>query len=291
MVKYSGLQGGVCMTHELNVPLDFQMDMKYYLDNDATEKPGKQYPTHIHDTLEIYILFEGDISFMVENSLYKLKPMDMIITKPNEVHNCIINSNTIHKHACFWFDPSNDFLFSALLAHEFGEGNLCTPRPEDAEKIREICLSFERAAAEQDKKRQLCLCFELLYYVEKNLGAEAMCAEVLPKLLREILEDIRDNLCHIHTLGYFEEKYFISTSTLHRLFYKYMRVSPKVYLESKRLAYSRLLLERGMSVGEACETAGFSDYSNYIRVFRTRFGMTPLRYRNLKQQPVSESNK
>ena len=271
------------MIHDLNVPLDFNMDMKYYLRTSEAEPVVKNFPTHIHDTLEIYILLEGDASFMVENSLYKLKPMDIIITKPNEIHNCILNSATCHKHACFWFDPSNDFWFSAFLAHDFGEGNLCTPSAVDAERIKEICLAFEKASSEQDKKRELCLCFELLYHIERNLG-EGTRAEVLPRLLCEILEDIRDNLCHIHTLGYFEEKYFISTSTLHRLFSKYMRVSPKVYLESKRLAYSRLLLERGMSVGEACEAAGFSDYSNYIRVFRTRFGMTPLRYRNLKQQ-------
>ncbi len=281
------------MFHELNVPLDFHMDMKYYLRNSDKEYVVGQFPTHIHDTLEIYILLEGDASFMVENNLYRLDPMDIMITKPNEVHNCILNSNTCHKHACFWFEPSCDFLFSSFLAHKFGEGNLCTPSAADAEKIREICLEFDKASANEDKKRELCLCFELLYYIERNLGAKAQ-AEVLPKLLREILDDIQQNLCHIHTLGYFEEKYFVSTSTLHRLFYKYMRVSPKVYLESKRLAYSRLLLERGMSVGEACEAAGFSDYSNYIRVFRTRFGMTPLRYRNMKQQQyvsASQSNK
>ena len=271
------------MIHELNVPLDFDMGVQYYLMNSEAQHAERKFPTHIHDKLEIYILFEGDVSFMVENSLYKLKPMDVVITKPNEVHNCILNSDTRHRHACFWFDPSCEFLFSAFLAHDFGEGNLCSPCAADAEKIRDICFELEKASADEDKKRQMCLCFELLYHIEKNLGT-ATSGEVLPKLLREILDDIQENLCHIHTLGYFEGKYFISTSTLHRLFYKYMRVSPKVYLESKRLAYSRRLLERGRSVGEACETAGFSDYSNYIRVFRTRFGMTPLRYRNLKQQ-------
>ena len=271
------------MYHELNIPLDFYMDMSYYLNNSDKEYMVRQFPAHIDDRLEIYILLEGDASFVVENSLYKLKPMDIIITKPNEVHHCILNSKTRHRHACFWFDPSCDFLFSSFLTHEFGEGNLCTPSMDDAEKIKEICLEFEQASAKEDKKRELCLCLELLYYIERNLGVGSN-AEVLPKLLREILDDIQQNLCHIHTLGYFEEKYFISTSTLHRMFYKYMRVSPKVYLESKRLAYSRLLLERGMSVGEACETAGFSDYSNYIRVFRKRFGMTPLRYRNSKRQ-------
>ena len=282
MVKCDGLRGE-SVIHELNVPLDFHMDVQYDPVNSESAHAEGESPMHIHDKLEIYVQLEGEASFMVENNLYRLKPMDVLILKPNEVHSCILDSDENQRHACFWFDPSCDFLFSAFLAHDLGAGNLCTPCTEDAEKIREICFALEKASANEDKKYQMCLCFELLYYAEKSLAFGSQ-AEMLPKLLREILDDIQENLCHIHTLGYFEEKYFIGTGTLHRLFYKHMRVSPKVYLESKRLAYSRLLLERGMSVGEACETAGFSDYSNYIRVFRTRFGMTPLRYRNWKQQ-------
>ena len=56
-------------------------------------------------------------------------------------------------------------------------------------------------------------------------------------------------------------------------------VLSKMYLETKKLAYSRMLLKEGMPVADACSLAGFSDYSNFIRLFRLRFGITPNKYK------------
>ena len=64
------------------------------------------------------------------------------------------------------------------------------------------------------------------------------------------------------------------------MFRKYLKTSPKSYLETKRLAYSRILLRQGKSVVDACAESGFSDYSNYIRLFKRRFGITPNKYRD-----------
>lgn len=181
---------------------------------------------------------------------------------------------------CFWFDPSEDFLFSDFLAHDFGENNVCSPTPEDAARIAEICRELYDVSKEGgDKVSEFHLGLQLLYYVRKNLGTHGQSL-VIPEMLRRILDDIHTDLPSIHSLSYFFDKYFISPSTLSRLFRKYLRTSPKVYLETKRLAYSRVLLRRGMSVAEAAEAAGFPDYSNYIRLFRNRFGVTPLQYRN-----------
>ena len=275
--------------HQINIPLTCDFNMKYYFQNSKESCAAGKFPPHIHDSLEIYILLEGEASFMVERSLYKLRPMNIVITKPNEMHNCIFNSVSCHKYACFWFEPSNDFLFHDFLMHDFGDGNLCVPCEQDAQKIESLCRSLDEGSANGDKKWILCQALQLLYYIGKNLNA-APYDEVLPKLLRTILDDIHVNLCSIRSLSYFEEKYYIGTDMLNRLFQNFLRISPKVYIESKRLAYSRLLLERGMSVNEVCETAGFSDYSNYIRIFRTRFGVTPLQYRlqKIRGETVAE---
>jgi len=38
-------------------------------------------------------------------------------------------------------------------------------------------------------------------------------------------------------------------------------------------------LRNGASVAEAALKSGFSDYSNYIQLFKKQFGITPLCYR------------
>lgn len=266
--------------YKTQAPITADFYMEYYLNRSEKISAAQVFPPHVHDVLELYILLEGDASFVVEQSLYRLSPGDIVISKPNEMHNCILNTDSTHKHLCFWFDPSCDFLFSDFLAHSFGEGNVCTPTPEDFERIREICLELNRVSeGGGDPQTEFHLAVQLLYYIRRNLG-DSGHSEVLPELLQNILVDIHDDLPSINSLSYFTDKYFISASTLSRLFRKYLRTSPKVYLETKRLAHSRILLKRGRSVAEACAEAGFPDYSNFIRLFRTRFGMTPLQYRN-----------
>ena len=266
--------------YNLNAPITSDFSMRYYLHESDRIENARSYPPHVHDILEFYILLDGDVSFMVEHRLYKLSPGDIVISKPNEMHNCVINTDSSHKHLCFWFDPDCDFLFSEFLAHDFGENNVCTPTPEDRVCIFDIChLLYETSQKGTDKIGEFHLAMQLLYYIRRNLS-QSSGSENLPDLLQKILADIHTDLTNINSLSYFFDKYFISPSTLSRLFRKYLRTSPKVYLETKRLAYSRILLKRGLSVADACVEAGFPDYSNYIRLFRSRFGMTPLQYRN-----------
>lgn len=266
--------------YKVHAPITSDFSMEYYLNRSEKITTARVFPPHVHDVLELYILLEGDASFVVEHSLYRLSPGDIVISKPNEMHNCILNTDSTHKHICLWFAPDCDFLFSDFLAHDFGSGNVCRPSTEDFEKIREICLELHQTSREgNDKQGELRLAIDLLYYIRRNLGAGER-SEALPPLLQNILTDINNELTSINSLSYFMDKYFISASTLSRLFRKYLRTSPKVYLETKRLAYARILLKRGLSVADACAEAGFPDYSNFIRLFRTRFGVTPLQYRN-----------
>ena len=74
---------------------------------------------------------------------------------------------------------------------------------------------------------------------------------------------------------------------MRELFRKYFQMTPKTYLENRRLAYSRELLREGRSVTDACVESGFPDLSNYIRLFRTRFGMTPSQYRRADAKDFS----
>ena len=99
------------------------LQMRHYLSDEGTTYPAHRFPPHLHDDVEFYVLLDGDTSFMVEHSLYHLKSGDVIVTIPNEMHNCVLNTQSVHKHLCFWFSPPNQFLFDSFLNRPFGEGN------------------------------------------------------------------------------------------------------------------------------------------------------------------------
>ena len=261
-----------------NIPSVNNYEVRYYFSDKTKTYNAKVFPHHIHDRLEIYILLEGNVSFAVESSVYKVNPGDAIITKPNETHNCILETDSTHKHLCFWFDCENEFLFSDFLSHDFGKNNLISPSKQDKEKL--LCLYEElRTCGEKGGKRyEFLLLLQILDLLGKSLS-HTLAPQQMPPELKSILADINDNFLAIKSLEYFTEKHFISQSTLNRLFRTYLRTTPGLYLEAKRLAHSRLLLKKGKSVLAACMESGFSEPSNYIRLFKKRFGITPGQYR------------
>ena len=268
------------MAHEnykLKIPTVSSFEADYYFSEDNDTLPARIFPAHVHDTMELYILLEGDASFIVESTLYRLSAGDAIISKPNEIHNCVLNSMSVHKHLCFWFDASCAFLFSDFLSHEFGENNLLSPTAEDKAILQELYARLKAASDNKDERKQFYLMLEMLEIFRRSIVKEND-RHNMPPLLQVILDDMNKNFRTIASLGYFSQKYFVSQSTLNRLFKEYLHTTPKLYLETKRLAYSRVLLREGETVLTAAMNAGFSDYSNYIRLFKKRFGMTPRKY-------------
>ena len=226
------------MQYRIMAPGSGGFEMQFYADTSDKVQEKRDYPAHIHDCLEVYLLVQGDVSFLVEGHLYHLQAGDAVISKPNELHNCILNTASPHRHFCFWFDA--------------------------AENGGEMLLQYAKAV-------------ELLALWQQNLACAA--GSDLPDVLQMILRDIEQDLPHIRRLSYFTEKYFISLSTLGRLFRVHLGTSPKAYLEDKRLALARARMRAGARVNEACDAAGFGDLSDFIRSFRRRFGITPAVYR------------
>ena len=264
--------------HVLRVPDISGFEAGYYFRFDEKVYVAQNFPPHMHDMLEFYVLLEGDVSFMVEHSLYHLQPGDVIVTKPNEIHNCILNTESAHKHLCLWVCPGNEPLVGDFLQHDFGKDNLLSPG--EGEK-KELLVLYEKLHAQSEKggiRGEFSLILQILELFSTALSSAAP-PQRIPAELQNILEDINRNFLTIEGLGYFTQKHFISQSTLNRLFRHYLHTTPGLYLEAKRLAHSRVLLKKGKSVLAACMESGFSDPSNYIRLFKKRFGMTPGQYR------------
>lgn len=263
----------------LTVPDVCGYKVKYYYSNKISEENPRNWIPHLHDTLELYVLIEGDVSFSVESSLYKLSAGDAIISKPNELHNCILNTRSVHRHLCFWFDTSAGFIFDEFIKHDFGVGNHIKPDSEAKERLILIYDSLVEANESGDRHAEFYLTLEMLGIFRKFIGSDSDSTG-LPCIMQDIMSDINTNLKSIKNLDYFTAKYFLSQSTLYRMFKTYLNTTPKLYIETKKLAYSRKLLKEGSSVGEAALESGFSDVSNFIRLFKKRFFITPKEYKD-----------
>ena len=279
------------MLYRIQTPELPPFEMEYYGALTEVAQSPRIYPPHVHDTLELYILVEGDVSFMVEDRLYRMESGDILVTKPNELHHCILNSRSPHRHFCFNFRANSDFLCADLLAHAYGKDNLISPTAEEKKKILTLCEDL-LSADESGRSALVCYSYavRLIASVTESLRPTAetrVPKDELPPVLRSLLNDLNEGFATCDGFEALCEKYFISQSTLNRLFRKHLQTTPRHYLEGKRLAYSRVLLCEGKRVTEVVEEAGFGDCSHYIRIFHARFGMTPLQYQRSHAEPLA----
>ena len=236
---------------------------------------------HVHGCYEIYIHVGGDITFLHGQDIHKIAPYDVIFSRPGDVHYCIYKGATIHNHYCIWFDGASalsDFVKNMSIPPHIRLAN--TERLQALLKIlEEDCNPYLRTA----------------YFTEllALLGTDARSkeTEISPSdsKLNEILTYVGEHYLEDLSSADIATRFFISESTLNRLFRTSVGMSPFKFIEAKRISYAEKLLCSGYSVTDACFRAGFSDCSRFIIKFKEKFGITPKRYQQALR--VSKENK
>ena len=76
-----------------------------------------------------------------------------------------------------------------------------------------------------------------------------------------------------------EDLFFSKYYILHE-FKKKTGISLYKYIIKRKLEYSKTLIESGMPIKEVYHHCGFGDYSNFFKVFKREYGLTPKQYYN-----------
>jgi AraC-like DNA-binding protein len=77
-----------------------------------------------------------------------------------------------------------------------------------------------------------------------------------------------------------------STSVFKKEFTEYYGTSPGKWLTQRRLDHARRLIETSSkSVSEVAFSAGFENLSHFSRIFKEKYGVSPLQFKN---QPTDQ---
>ena len=252
-----------------------------YILEHAAPKPTFPKP-HSHDCYEFYINFAGDVSFLVNDKLYAVQSGDLIISRPGEMHVSIIQSPCSYKSYCFYIRKTALTAFADRpdMHHHIRF------QESDRARLMEIIQRLHQAESEGNEIERTAWVYHLLGMLNGTPEPELVSvAAPLPEKFQEVLTYTNRSFPDLHTVSDIADHFFISTATLTRWFREYLQITPKNYLEARRLAYSKDLLARGFSVTEVSGTAGFSSCSHFICGFRQSFGITPLQYQKSLRLP------
>lgn len=257
----------------------------------ASSADRKTIP-HIHEYCEIYVNLTGNVSFVIEKNLYSVKSGDIIITKPYEYHHCVYHDDSDHLHFWIMFSVNeNPELFKFLTEKKSGHRNHIRLSEEKKQEFVAYCENLTKNSLESPIS-QMAVFFKILSYIEEGMEKYKVSNTnvSLPKSLKNILDYINKNFASIHTINEVADKFYISISTLERHFKQYLSMTPKRYLEDKKLQNACLLLRQNASVTDACFESGFDDYSHFITIFKKKFDVTPLKYKKSMMIDKGEKN-
>ncbi len=233
---------------------------------------------HIHSECEIYVNLSGDVSFMVEDTIYPISKGSVIITRPYEYHHCIYNSGAAHGHYWILFSSSgNEHLLDLFFKRKIGTGNLILFDESDREQLLELCESMCCDTNESHVSKMADF-FNLISLLERGKNP-ILNNNGSKRELKNVLNYINTNYINSITIKEIAMTNNMSVNTLERKFLKALKMTPSAYIKQKRLANAVRLLSEGESVTNACINSGFSDCSAFITLFKKQYGMTPLKYK------------
>ena len=100
----------------------------------------------------------------------------------------------------------------------------------------------------------------------------------MPPLVIDAMKYIEDNLTDELTLDRLGMAVNYSTNYLRVQFKRHTGLSLREYILDKRIECAKKLLMDGKNVSDACLMSGFNDYSNFIRSFKKKTGISPGHY-------------
>lgn len=241
---------------------------------------NKKFKLHNHNEIyEIMLFLDGDAEFYVEGSIYKLKPFDMILTRPFEMHHIICKSNKPYERILLfintkYFKRNNCSEFLRVFEDRpIGKDNLIPAKP-----VKECLLEPIKRAEKYVNENALLVAngavTEFLYLLN-NLKKTAYSPKPQDQRISNVIMYINENLNESITLDALAEKFFIDKYYLCKIFKKNTGYTLNQYINYKRLLLVRELHSKGQTLLEASINAGFNNYSHFYRMCIKQMGEPP----------------
>ena len=255
--------------------------------------PGNwDFEGEAHDFWECVYVIKGDIFASGDGKVYNLAEGEIIFHKPMEFHRLWLDNQGGADVLIFTFTANGSFMdfFCGKVFH----------LSEKERGIISDMLGFMRAKHKNLSLKELPMELTYLSQLEKKEGYLQRVATFVYMLLFFLTESpntakaeetheskifsvavnfMKDNISSQISVVEIANHAKTSTSTLKRVFTKYMGVSVHKYFNNLKISRATELLQNGASVTECSEILGFSSQAHFSKAYKKITGKNPSKVR------------
>ena len=241
------------------------------------------------DCFEIVYLYTGTLRLQMKNKHCTVQSPAMILL--NELSDCVlqpVGDTCLRYCLCISLEAArnrmqDEELFEVLCKRHLNVGPIIPAGPFQNELMRIFSASVEEYNRKMvySEQRQMALLIDLLVLLCREMFHDRS------EINRNSISNIREIQSRIEN-SYFEKisisalaaEYYMSVSYLSHLFKRTTGYAVIEYLNKCRLSQAKILLiNTQMSITEIAYSTGFLDSSNFSRLFKKNYGLSPTEFR------------
>lgn len=252
-----------------------------------------QFPVHWHDELEIIYIKHGQLHVCIEGQDYTGLEGSVFMVNPRELHFMGSEDMSVAYYTLLFplefisFQTMDDLESSLLMPLRSGQLQLVheiSDQPFSEELCRlldeVIKLNCEDASIHCQIETRLLLLKALSLLVDHDYLLTPPISGSHANIQRELLAYIQKHYTEKLTLAELAVQFHLSEKYISRYFKEHFRLTFSNYTNYLRLTNAKHLLETTeLPVTEVALQSGFPNVSYFIRVFKDKYGSSPLKYR------------
>lgn len=253
---------------------------------------------HFHPEYQLFIVLEGTGTRFVGDNIERFRPGDLVFTGPNLPHlwrsdkEYFENNPKLRARGIVIYFHDN-FLGNALLQknESFNIRQLMAKATKGLKVIGKTARRLRRMMTEllslQDFEAVIKL-MEILHCLSLSAEYNFLSSDGYSNTMKRSDTD-RMNRVHDFILEHYHRRIrleevaalaYMTPTSFSRYFKSHTNKTFSQFLSEIRIGHaSKLLIEKEMSVAEACFKSGFYTLSNFNRQFRKIHGLSPTEYK------------
>ncbi len=231
---------------------------------------------HTHDVCEVLLIKSGNVSGIIDAKTYQLTKYCLIIFRAHVPHRIQVNDNTEYERYDIIFDEN--LLANKIFSRLPKDLNIINFNGNDHiidlfKKLDYYCDNFSGT----DLKLLVTnLVEELLFNLSIVPGSDPSSHLIATHpVISEAIDYINSHYTEDITVEDICKHLCITKSHLHHLFVENLQISPKKFINIKRLSKAQRLIRTGENPSKIYPHCGFSDYATFFRNYNSYFGHNP----------------